>query len=104
MKLALNQESVDALIDFSDAITKSKNDILESTDSLLRYAETLEDDLGVHRTQLIGLLKSIKICLINTTEAFEVLPKKLIYAAQLIQEYIGDNDSSEDPQKVLKLR
>lgn len=109
-KLSLTPESVEALRNWADSIPFAIQNIKEETEKLLSNCNS-QDGLGVHRTEFVQMLLSIKKVEANLLESAELLPKMLNNTADKIEQYIynipdyaggGNNGDSGVTQRVRK--
>ena len=90
-KLSLNPESSAALREFSESMPAAIQNIVESTERLLRVYQSVADTLGIHNQDFYDMLMYIKRAQEETAEAIQVLPKMLTATADKMDAYIASH-------------
>ena len=88
MKLALNQESIDALRDFSNYIPSIIDSISFETDKLFNLLYSNSDTLGVHFDSFEEMLKNVKVFCRNSQESVLEISYMLKNASDKIESYV----------------
>lgn len=87
--LKLDQESVDALREFSAVMPMIMDNIDSSTGLLLQTYFSLESKVGPHTEEFAEMMSRIEHAHRSATEALDVLPAMLEKIAGQIEEYIA---------------
>lgn len=88
MRLSLNQESVDAIREYSDCIPEIIYSLRSETDKLFTLLCAQSDNLGVHYEDFENMLKNVKRICENSHEAVEEISYMLNNSADRIESYI----------------
>lgn len=91
MKLALNTESAIALREFSESMPLAIQNIVESTNKVVRVYQSVAEELGVHNQDFYDMLMLIKKAQEETAEAILELPKMLNTTADKIDAYVASH-------------
>lgn len=93
MKLALDLPSAIALREFAEAMPVSIQNIVESTEKVVRVYQSVAEELGVHRQDFYDMLMLIKKAQEEAAEAILQLPKMLNNTADKIEKYVTEHPS-----------
>ena len=91
LELALNTESAAALREFAESMPLAIQNIVDSTEKVVRVYQSVAEQLGVHSQDFYNMLMLIKKAQEETAEAISELPKMLNTTADKIDEYVANH-------------
>ena len=97
IRLALNQESADALRELAATLPLAIENISDATEKLFSNMSHLNGGLGVHRDDFILMLQQIRAMVEKAREVIQILPAEMNHKADQIEVYLAKRPDTPCP-------
>ena len=89
IEMYMTWEGVAALREFADAMPLAIENIVESTEELVRVYQSVAESVGPHNQDFYNMLLLIKAAQEKSSEAIQALPPMLISTAEKMEVYLN---------------